>query len=155
MKITVFWDVTPCRSYMSWCFGGTYCLHIQGRKIRERETSVSMWQKTAEKRSSETSVHTRSTRRHILEDGIFLCSTLLRDTGQSVIKSWIDFFKSNQKYTVLLVYWLNIAYVNWTSGSLTFYPTTRHGGVNGVWRQNWISLPPPLKVNCLLVSFSV
>jgi hypothetical protein len=32
----VFWDVTPCRSCVNRRFGGTYCLHLQGRKIRER-----------------------------------------------------------------------------------------------------------------------
>jgi hypothetical protein len=40
MKNAVFWDVAPlCEPR----FGGTYCLHLQGRKIRERETSVSRW----------------------------------------------------------------------------------------------------------------
>jgi hypothetical protein len=67
-------------------FGGTYRLHLQGRKIRERETSVSRWLQTATCsrwflsdfftlkmeaiRSFETSVHTGSTRCHIPEDGI-------------------------------------------------------------------------------------
>jgi hypothetical protein len=43
MYNAVFWDVTPCRSCVNWCFGGTYHLHIQVRKIRERGTSVSRW----------------------------------------------------------------------------------------------------------------
>jgi hypothetical protein len=39
----VFWDVAPCRSCeMNRSFGGTYRLHLQGRKISERGTSVSM-----------------------------------------------------------------------------------------------------------------
>jgi hypothetical protein len=43
MKNAVFWDVAPFRSYMNRRFGGTYRLHLQGRKIRERGTSVSRW----------------------------------------------------------------------------------------------------------------
>jgi hypothetical protein len=31
-----FWDVAPCRFCMNRRFGGTYCLHLPGRKIRER-----------------------------------------------------------------------------------------------------------------------
>jgi hypothetical protein len=63
-KNAVFWDVAPCRSYVNRLFGGTYRLHLQGRKFRERGTSVSRWLQTA--------VHTRSTRRHIPKDGILL-----------------------------------------------------------------------------------
>jgi hypothetical protein len=43
MKNSVFWDVAPCRSCMNRRFGGTYRLHLQGRKIRERGTSVNTW----------------------------------------------------------------------------------------------------------------
>jgi hypothetical protein len=62
------------------------CFHLQDRKIRERGTSVSRWLQSAAYAgssladfptlkmeaitSSETSVHTRSTRLHIPEDGI-------------------------------------------------------------------------------------
>jgi hypothetical protein len=73
MKNAVFWDVTPCRSCVNRRFGGTYRLHLQGRKIRERGTSVIRWLRTAIP-SSETAVHTRSTRRHIPEDDILPCS---------------------------------------------------------------------------------
>jgi hypothetical protein len=42
MKKIVFWDdVAPCRSCVNRRFGGTYCLHLQGRKIREQGSSVS------------------------------------------------------------------------------------------------------------------
>jgi hypothetical protein len=72
----------------SWLQTGTYRLHLQGRKMRKRGTSVSRWLQFAANcsrcssladfstlkmeaiRSSETSVHTRSTR-YIPEDGIF------------------------------------------------------------------------------------
>jgi hypothetical protein len=40
MKNAVFWDVVSCRSCVNRRFGGTYRLHLQGRKICERETSV-------------------------------------------------------------------------------------------------------------------
>jgi hypothetical protein len=70
MKNAVFWDLAPCRSCLNRRFGGTYRLHLQGRKIRERGTSVSRWLKMETIISSETSVHTRSTRSHIPEDGI-------------------------------------------------------------------------------------
>jgi hypothetical protein len=40
VKNAVFWDVSLCRSCMNRRFGGLYRLHLQGRKIRERGTSV-------------------------------------------------------------------------------------------------------------------
>jgi hypothetical protein len=46
MKNAVFWDVAACTSCVNRRFGGTYRLHLQGRKIRERETSVSRWLQT-------------------------------------------------------------------------------------------------------------
>jgi hypothetical protein len=33
IKNAVFWDVEPCRSYVTRRFGGTYRLYLQGRKI--------------------------------------------------------------------------------------------------------------------------
>jgi hypothetical protein len=41
MKNAIFWDVAPCRSCVNRRFGRTYRLHLQGRRIRERGTSVS------------------------------------------------------------------------------------------------------------------
>jgi hypothetical protein len=46
MKNTVFWEVEPCRSCVNRRFGGTYRLHLQGKKICERGTNVSRWQQT-------------------------------------------------------------------------------------------------------------
>jgi hypothetical protein len=43
MKNAVFWDVAPCTSCVNRRFGGKYRLHLHGRKIRERGTSVSRW----------------------------------------------------------------------------------------------------------------
>jgi hypothetical protein len=37
MKNAVFWDVALCRSCVNRRFGGTYRLHLQGRKVRDRE----------------------------------------------------------------------------------------------------------------------
>jgi hypothetical protein len=58
MKNAVLWDLAPCRSYVNRRFGGTY-----------RRDAIS---------SSETSVYTRSTRRHIPEDGILSEPTCFR-----------------------------------------------------------------------------
>jgi hypothetical protein len=34
MKSTIFWDITPCSLLrINRCFGGTYCLQLQGQKI--------------------------------------------------------------------------------------------------------------------------
>jgi hypothetical protein len=43
----VFWVVAPCISCVKRRFEGTHRLHLQGRKIRERGTSVRRWQHTA------------------------------------------------------------------------------------------------------------
>jgi hypothetical protein len=48
-------------------FGGTHRLHRQGRKILARGFSTLTMEAIP---SSETSVHTRSTQRHIPEDGV-------------------------------------------------------------------------------------
>jgi hypothetical protein len=61
------WNVAPCRSCVNRRFRGTYRFHLQIIKIHERGNNVSRWQPAA---SSKTSVHTRSTRRNIPEDGI-------------------------------------------------------------------------------------
>jgi hypothetical protein len=58
IKNAVLWDVAPWRSCVNRRFGGPYRLHLQGRKIRWRGTSVSRW------------LQTTATLRHIPEDGI-------------------------------------------------------------------------------------
>jgi hypothetical protein len=35
VKTAVFWDVAPCISCVNRRFERTYCLHLQGTKIRE------------------------------------------------------------------------------------------------------------------------
>jgi succinylglutamate desuccinylase len=39
----MFWDIAPCSRYMNRRFGGTYHLHLQGRKSAEKETSEGRW----------------------------------------------------------------------------------------------------------------
>jgi hypothetical protein len=46
MKNAVSWNVEPCRSCVNLRLGGTYRLHHQGRKIRERRTKKSRWLQT-------------------------------------------------------------------------------------------------------------
>jgi hypothetical protein len=92
MKNAIFWDVAPCISCVNRRFGGRYRLRVQARKIRDPGTSVSKWLQTRRNlqppphagsfvvdfstlkmeaiHSSETSVHTRYTWRHIPEHGI-------------------------------------------------------------------------------------
>jgi hypothetical protein len=45
MKNAIFWDVAPCRSCVNQRFRGTYCLHFQLRKIRQRSllATCSCW----------------------------------------------------------------------------------------------------------------
>jgi hypothetical protein len=43
MKIAVFWNAMPCTLVgMYWCFGGTYCLHLDGRpcNLSERPNDI-------------------------------------------------------------------------------------------------------------------
>jgi hypothetical protein len=62
MKNAVSWDVAPCRSCVNRRFRGTYRLHLQDRKIRERGTSVSRWMQTESRHKIYTVPHPR--RRH-------------------------------------------------------------------------------------------
>jgi hypothetical protein len=47
MKNVIFWDMALCSSCVNRRFGGMYRLHLQGRKIRYRVTSVSRCLQTA------------------------------------------------------------------------------------------------------------
>jgi hypothetical protein len=76
LKSIIFWDMTPC-SPLSFnrCFGGTYRLHLQGRRnrfpllARWFAEPISLTLKMEAISSSDTSVETqRTTRRHIPED---------------------------------------------------------------------------------------
>jgi hypothetical protein len=83
LKNAVFWNVALCKSCANIRFGGTYRLHLQGRKLREQGANVSRWLQHAGSsladfstlkmeaiRFSETLVHTKFTWRHIPEDSI-------------------------------------------------------------------------------------
>jgi hypothetical protein len=39
MKTAVFWDVAPCRSGVNRRFGGTYRLHLKGRREKIRKSA--------------------------------------------------------------------------------------------------------------------
>jgi hypothetical protein len=39
MMIIIFWEMTPCGSYMNRRFGGSYRLNLQGARVRAVETS--------------------------------------------------------------------------------------------------------------------
>jgi hypothetical protein len=39
MNVAIFWDLAPCSPYVNRRFGGTYHLHLQGRKSLRQETS--------------------------------------------------------------------------------------------------------------------
>jgi hypothetical protein len=40
IHIAVLWEKAPCSTYVNRRFGGTYHLHLQGRKSAKQETSV-------------------------------------------------------------------------------------------------------------------
>jgi hypothetical protein len=69
MKNAVFWEVAPCKSSMNRRFGGKY-LGLQTSAHAGSSLGDFSTLKAEEIRSSETSVHTRSIRRHIPEDSI-------------------------------------------------------------------------------------
>jgi hypothetical protein len=101
-KNAVSWDMGPCRSCVNRCFEGTYRLHFQGRKIRERGTSVSRWLQTVE-----TSVHTRSTRPHIPGDGILhshFCESLRSYIVFLKLIEWVVFPSIAFFKNILLAY---------------------------------------------------
>jgi hypothetical protein len=74
MKNAVFWDVAPCRPGVNRRFGGSS--RLPSDHVGSSFVDFSILKMEAI-RSSETLVHTRSTQRHITEDGILdkiLCS---------------------------------------------------------------------------------
>jgi hypothetical protein len=81
MKNAVFSDVTLCGYCKNRSFGRTYHLHHQGEKnqllvsANALPVSLILFTLTMEEiYFSETSVHTKATRRHITEDGILYLS---------------------------------------------------------------------------------
>jgi hypothetical protein len=81
MNNSVFWDVTPCKSCVKRRLGGAYHLHLQLNLQPPAQAGSSLADfftlKMEEIHSSETSVYTRSTQRHIPEDGILLTESWL------------------------------------------------------------------------------
>jgi hypothetical protein len=121
--------VAPCRSCVSRRFGGTYaiCSHLLMLVPRSRIFSNLKMEAT---RSSETSVHTRSTRRHIPENGI------LQSHRCENIKSYINtvcsqnhmkqiYCEKNAKYFYLILEHLVLTTVilkNWPASHFVASP---------------------------------
>jgi hypothetical protein len=82
MKNAVLCYVAPCRSCVKPHFGGTYRLHLQGRKIRERVTSVSRWLQPPRgirhKLSSPAQVCDRGFESHSRHECLCLCFPVCR-----------------------------------------------------------------------------
>jgi hypothetical protein len=72
MKNALYWDVASCRSCVNRRFRGTYRLSLQPPAHSGCSLADFSTLQMEAIRSSETSVHTRFTRRHIPEDGILL-----------------------------------------------------------------------------------
>jgi hypothetical protein len=90
LKNAVFWDLAPCTSCVIRRFGGTYCLHLQGKKIRERRASVSRW------------LHTRTSRRHMA----FFIVTVVKTsnlTGTNLFETLT--FTSNEFHKPTFIPW--------------------------------------------------
>jgi hypothetical protein len=104
MKNAVFWYVAPCSSCVNRRFGGTYRLHIQGRKIREQSAATCSryflargfsTMKIEAIRSSETSVHTITTRHHIQKKSILHAEDGLpikRNMNKNISPGWSFLF---------------------------------------------------------------
>jgi hypothetical protein len=132
MTNAVFWDVAPwCSFWFNRRLGGTYRLHLQGRKIHERGTSVSRCLKMEAIRSSDTSVQsTRSTRRHIPEDGILHSHKIVELTnnrlscsvhGPSLHFVHLNNVLANGKYSEVSNYCFNPSYSSWLSSSMQLH----------------------------------
>jgi hypothetical protein len=68
IKDAIFWNVAPCRSCVNRRFGGTYRLHLQGRKIRERGTSVCRWLQTADSLTNNDTLKVTTILRQIITE---------------------------------------------------------------------------------------
>jgi hypothetical protein len=95
MKSTIFWDITPCSPLkVNRRLGGTYRLHLQGRKIsRARNQRESRWQ-------AEVNFQ-RTTRRYIAEDGTLQLENCWTNFHESlfweVLMKCVDMFQYGLK----------------------------------------------------------
>jgi hypothetical protein len=99
MKNAVFWDVAPCRFCVNRRFGGMYCsLHPRahaGSSLVDFSTL-----KMQAICSSETSVHTSSTRRHIPQDSI-LHSHCCENLKSYIVYIYIFYNFTNCRFHIL------------------------------------------------------
>jgi hypothetical protein len=72
MKNVVFWDVEPCRYFVSRRFGGTYRLHLSLQTPVHADSSLAhfLYPEDGGEAFLRTSDNKLSTRRHIPKDGI-------------------------------------------------------------------------------------
>jgi hypothetical protein len=88
MKKAVFWDVVPCRNCVAPDLTGSFADFLSSTLMMEAI------------RSSETSVNTISTRRHIPEDGFFNIRVDLRRMGWDGM-NWIDLTQDRDQWRAL------------------------------------------------------
>jgi hypothetical protein len=94
IDVAIFWDIAPCSRYVYRRFGGTYHVHLQGRKSVEKNTGLakSDWFSFLKMEvilSSGTLVLIRATRRYNPENGNiqnYCCKNLKYCSGN--IRSW-------------------------------------------------------------------
>jgi hypothetical protein len=72
LNVAIFLDIAPCGPNVKRRFGGTYYLHLQNPNSAEQRTNMQQVARKAKMqviRSSETSIHIRTTRFYISEFG--------------------------------------------------------------------------------------
>jgi len=115
--IHVCWDVMPCRCVGSFqCFGGTWCLRLQGKAVKEDCMTVKM----EALRSSWTSgTNLPMTRLHIPEEAVFLVKQQV--TCQCVSVTFCLY---------IILYFLDSGLLINSKG----LPATCREGTEGAWR---------------------
>jgi hypothetical protein len=98
---TIFWDITPCsRLKVNWRFGGTYHLHLQGRRIsrarnqREIRCEADSTLKMEAICSSKRQLTQRTTVRYIPENSV-LSQCCLVDLPHDVAWTHLTFCAMN------------------------------------------------------------
>jgi hypothetical protein len=82
VNIAIFWDTAPCSQFVNRRFGGTYHLHIQGKKSTEEEASV------------------QQIPSHLLHaDFLFGCSLALKMEEIRFSETWVHNIRTTLLYT--------------------------------------------------------
>jgi hypothetical protein len=106
-SVAIIWDMVPCSLHVNCCFGGTYHLHLQGRKTAEPESAFLLGrfstQKIQVKCSSTTPVPMQTTRSHIPQDGnTYSSHCCWRDVQALWSHFWMQFITSFSNYPFFL-----------------------------------------------------